>query len=156
MVEGYIYIIRRALNEHKKEPIYKVGKTENPNPFQYLNSRYDKGFKLYHLTHVNDVRKIETNLLSLMKITGSQFKLHEGRETFELLGKTDIYDIIDYLLDVIGEHVNGTNVEDPNPEDSEDDGDSEDDPDDPSDPDWVNSDQIDMLNSSINSIRLDD
>jgi len=37
--------------------------------------------------------------------------LIEGHETFELLGETDVYDIADVILDVIGEYIEMQNEE---------------------------------------------
>lgn len=104
-MSGYIYIIRRALQEHQNQPIYKIGKTENKNPFQYLKSRYDSGFVLYHIIKVSDASAIESRLIDLLNSFPEQFKLVDGRETFELLGNTDVYDIADIILDVIGEYI---------------------------------------------------
>lgn len=102
-MSGYIYVIRKAADELKNVHIYKVGKTTNDNPYQYLKSRYDKGFKIYNLLYVNYVNECEKELLRELN-NNSLFKLVEGREMFELLNDATIYDIINILLKIVNDH----------------------------------------------------
>lgn len=107
---GFIYIIRRSLHEYKNEPIYKVGKTENSNPFNYLKSRYDSGFGLHHIIQVPNASVIEAGLLKTLRSFPDRYQLYEGRETFKLSPGTDVYDIADVILDVIGEYIESCTV----------------------------------------------
>lgn len=89
-MSGYIYIIRKAADEIKNSPIYKVGKTTHENPYQYLKSRYDNGFKIYNILFINDADEYEKKLLQELN-NDKQFKLVEGREMFE--GSIEILNI---------------------------------------------------------------
>ena len=81
-MSGYIYVIRKALDEANNSPIYKVGKTTSKNPYQYLKSRYDNGFKIYNILYVEDADKYESLLLWELN-RDKKFKLVEGREMIE-------------------------------------------------------------------------
>jgi hypothetical protein len=75
-MSGYIYVIRCFLHEHENKPIYKVGKILDPtNPFDYLKSSYDPGFKLYSITRLDNISSIETKLFEALKTRSDEFEM---------------------------------------------------------------------------------
>jgi hypothetical protein len=78
---GYIYIIRRALSEYKKESIYKIGRTENSNPYKYLRHRYDPDYGIHLLEYTKNIRAVERDLIRSFNNDGRFKKVH-GLETF--------------------------------------------------------------------------
>lgn len=134
-MSGYIYVIRHALYEYTNDQIYKVGRTEHTNPFQYLKSRYDKGFMIFILMYVDNVRTVEHILLKTLKFNSSNFRVHSGRETFELIGDSNINDIIKIVINIIENIIH----------DKED-----------SDDEYSDDEEINSLNVSVGSIDLND
>jgi hypothetical protein len=107
---GYIYVIRKALDEANNSPIYKVGKTISESPNKYLNSRYDRGFKIHHLLEVNDADNCEILLLRELNMD-KRFKLVQGREMFELLADATVKDIEQILAKLVDDNKNGIRYE---------------------------------------------
>lgn len=81
-MSGYLYIIRRALSEYKKDPIYKIGRTENANPHKYLRHRYDPHYAIHLLERTSNVRVVEKDLIKTLN-NDVRFKRVHGLETFQ-------------------------------------------------------------------------
>ena len=103
-MSGFIYIIRRALQEYKHDPIYKIGRTTQNNPFNYLKSRYESGFGLYAIIRTEDVSEIEAKLINTLISKPDKFELYEGRETFKLINGANVNDITILITGIIAEN----------------------------------------------------
>ena len=111
-MSGYIYVIRRALQEYQNEPIYKVGKTVKLNPFEHLKPTYDPGFRVYSIISVDDINDAESKLLYALNTHADKFELVESN-TFKLSGKyTRVSEITSHLLNILDEHADINIVED--------------------------------------------
>lgn len=120
-MSGYIYIIRCALQEYENKPIYKIGKIADPtNPFDYLKSAYDLGFKLYSIIRVDNINSTETKLLEALKTRINEFELIETN-MFKLRGlHISVNNITSILLNVIELYDKSSDLEpEPEPEPEE-------------------------------------
>lgn len=90
-IYSFIYILLEREFLDKREPIYKIGKTRQPN-FKRFNS-YPKGSVLELFTHCKDCDIVETVLINRFKTLFEPMK-NIGNEYF----KGDLTDMIDVAL----------------------------------------------------------
>ena len=77
-MEEYIYLLHTSRFVVSNQPIYKIGKTTQPNFNRFRG--YDKGFVMLFQSSCRDCDELENQIIILFK---KRYKLRFGREFFE-------------------------------------------------------------------------